>query len=60
MSDVQKEEDNSRKQAFSIFSGCQHKSLNVHGNLHLKRLDRMDIETLVAVPAEETSPAGPA
>ncbi|MDD1663737.1 MAG: GYD domain-containing protein [Methanomicrobiales archaeon] len=26
----------------------------------LKRADRMDIETLVAVPAEEGSPAGPA
>jgi uncharacterized protein with GYD domain len=29
-------------------------------NLALKRLDRMDIETLVAVPADEKSPAGPA
>jgi uncharacterized protein with GYD domain len=27
--------------------------------LALKRLDRMDIETLVAVPADEASPAGP-
>lgn len=26
----------------------------------LKRLDRMDIETLVAIPAEEGSPTGPA
>jgi uncharacterized protein with GYD domain len=26
----------------------------------LKRADRMDIETLVAIPAEERSPAGPA
>jgi uncharacterized protein with GYD domain len=26
----------------------------------LKRLDRMDIETLVAIPAEEGSSAGPA
>jgi uncharacterized protein with GYD domain len=29
-------------------------------NMALKRADRMDIETLVAVPAEERSPAGPA
>lgn len=29
-------------------------------NLALKRADRMEIETLVAVPAEEGSPAGPA
>lgn len=29
-------------------------------NMALKRADRMDIETLVAVPAEESSPAGPA
>jgi uncharacterized protein with GYD domain len=29
-------------------------------NMALKRLDRMEIETLVAVPAEEGSPAGPA
>ncbi len=29
-------------------------------NVVLKRLDRMDIETLVAVPADEMSPAGPA
>jgi uncharacterized protein with GYD domain len=29
-------------------------------NLSLKRVDRMEIETLVAVPAEEGSPAGPA
>jgi len=29
-------------------------------NVALKRLDRMDIETLVAVPADEMSPAGPA
>jgi uncharacterized protein with GYD domain len=29
-------------------------------NLALKRLDRMDIETLVAIPADENSPAGPA
>ena len=29
-------------------------------NMALKRADRMDIETLVAVPAEEGSPAGPA
>jgi uncharacterized protein with GYD domain len=29
-------------------------------NMALKRVDRMDIETLVAVPAEENSPAGPA
>ena len=28
-------------------------------NLVLKRADRMEIETLVAVPAEEGSPAGP-
>jgi len=28
-------------------------------NMALKRLDRMDIETLVAVPAEEGNPAGP-
>ena len=29
-------------------------------NLVIKRADRMEIETLVAVPAEEGSPAGPA
>jgi uncharacterized protein with GYD domain len=29
-------------------------------NLALNRLERMDIETLVAVPAEEMSPSGPA
>jgi uncharacterized protein with GYD domain len=29
-------------------------------NMALKRADRMDIEILVAVPAEEESPAGPA
>lgn len=29
-------------------------------NMVLKRADRMDIETLVAVPADESSPAGPA
>jgi uncharacterized protein with GYD domain len=29
-------------------------------NMVLKRVDRMEIETLVAVPAEESSPAGPA
>lgn len=29
-------------------------------NLALKRADRMDIETLVAVPADEKSPSGPA
>ncbi len=29
-------------------------------NMALKRVDRMDIETLVAVPAEESSPVGPA
>jgi len=29
-------------------------------NMVLKRADRMEIETLVAVPAEESSPAGPA
>ncbi|MDD1719576.1 MAG: GYD domain-containing protein [Methanoregulaceae archaeon] len=29
-------------------------------NMVLKRADRMDIETLVAVPAEGGSPAGPA
>jgi len=29
-------------------------------NMALKRMDRMEIETLVAVPAEEGSPAGPA
>lgn len=29
-------------------------------NMALKRADRMDIETLVAVPAEEGNPAGPA
>ncbi|MGA9098463.1 MAG: GYD domain-containing protein [Methanotrichaceae archaeon] len=29
-------------------------------NMALKRADRMDIETLVAVPADESSPAGPA
>ena len=28
-------------------------------NMVLKRADRMEIETLVAVPAEEGSPAGP-
>jgi uncharacterized protein with GYD domain len=28
-------------------------------NMALKRADRMEIETLVAVPAEEESPAGP-
>jgi uncharacterized protein with GYD domain len=28
-------------------------------NMALKRADRMDIETLVAVPADKTSPAGP-
>jgi len=28
-------------------------------NVVLKRADRMDIETLVAVPADEASPAGP-
>lgn len=28
-------------------------------NTVLKRLDRMEIETLVAVPADRTSPAGP-
>jgi len=28
-------------------------------NMVLKRADRMDIETLVAVPADEASPAGP-
>jgi uncharacterized protein with GYD domain len=28
-------------------------------NMALKRADRMDIETLVAVPAEEGNPAGP-
>jgi len=28
-------------------------------NMALKRADRMDIETLVAVPADEASPAGP-
>ena len=28
-------------------------------NMVLKRADRMDIEMLVAVPAEEGSPAGP-
>jgi uncharacterized protein with GYD domain len=28
-------------------------------NTVLKRLDRMEIEPLVAVPAERTSPAGP-
>lgn len=28
-------------------------------NMVLKRADRMEIETLVAVPAEERSPAGP-
>lgn len=28
-------------------------------NMALKRADRMEIETLVAVPAEERSPAGP-
>ncbi|MCU0630230.1 MAG: GYD domain-containing protein [Methanoregulaceae archaeon] len=29
-------------------------------NMALKRLDRMEIDTLVAVPADEGSPAGPA
>jgi uncharacterized protein with GYD domain len=29
-------------------------------NMALKRMDRMDIETLVAVPAEEANPSGPA
>jgi uncharacterized protein with GYD domain len=29
-------------------------------NMALKRLDRMEIDTLVAVPANEGSPAGPA
>jgi uncharacterized protein with GYD domain len=29
-------------------------------NVALKRLDRMEIETLVAIPADEMSPAGPA
>lgn len=29
-------------------------------NLVLKRVDRMEIETLVAVPADVSSPAGPA
>ena len=29
-------------------------------NVVLERLDRMDIETLVAVPTDEMSPAGPA
>ena len=29
-------------------------------NMALKRADRMEIETLVAVPADEGSPAGPA
>lgn len=28
-------------------------------NVALKRLDRMDIETLVAVPADEKNPYGP-
>ena len=28
-------------------------------NMALKRLDRMEIDTLVAVPADEWSPAGP-
>jgi uncharacterized protein with GYD domain len=28
-------------------------------NVVLKRADRMDIETLVAVPADEASPTGP-
>jgi len=28
-------------------------------NMVLKRVDRMEIETLVAVPADEGSPAGP-
>ncbi|OPX68142.1 MAG: hypothetical protein A4E38_01915 [Methanoregulaceae archaeon PtaB.Bin108] len=32
---------------------------NVAMNTVFKRLDRMEIETLVAVPAERTSPAGP-
>jgi len=29
-------------------------------NMALKRADRMEIETLVALPADEGSPAGPA
>lgn len=29
-------------------------------NMVLKRVDRMDIETLVAVPADQRSPSGPA
>lgn len=29
-------------------------------NMALKRADRMDIETLVAMPADDGSPAGPA
>lgn len=29
-------------------------------NMALKRLDRMEIDTLVAVPADAASPAGPA
>ena len=29
-------------------------------NMALKRADRMDVETLVAVPANEKSPDGPA
>jgi uncharacterized protein with GYD domain len=29
-------------------------------NMAFKRADRMDIETLVAVPADEGNPAGPA
>ena len=29
-------------------------------NMALKRADRMEIQTLVAVPADEKSPAGPA
>jgi uncharacterized protein with GYD domain len=35
---------------------------NEKGALHmaLKRADRMDVETLVAVPADAGSPAGPA
>jgi uncharacterized protein with GYD domain len=28
-------------------------------NMVLKRIDRMEIETLIAVPADATSPAGP-
>jgi uncharacterized protein with GYD domain len=29
-------------------------------NMALKRADRMDIETLVAIPTDEMSPGGPA